>query len=63
MGAWSPWAKIDPAAKITFEGPPAGTGAGYTWAGNNKVGEGRMTITDSQLERTHPVQTGIPQTV
>jgi uncharacterized protein YndB with AHSA1/START domain len=46
--AWSPWAKMDPAAKITFEGPPAGTGAGYTWAGNNKVGEGRMTITESK---------------
>ena len=24
---WSPWAKLDPAAKSTFEGPAAGTGA------------------------------------
>jgi hypothetical protein len=24
--AWSPWAKLDPNAKITFEGPPSGTG-------------------------------------
>ena len=46
--AWSPWAKLDPAAKNTFEGPPAGTGAGFTWAGNKKVGEGRMTITESR---------------
>ena len=33
--------------KQTYEGPPAGTGAIYTWAGNNKVGEGRMTLTES----------------
>jgi hypothetical protein len=46
--AWSPWEKIDPALKRTFEGPPAGTGASYSWVGNNKVGEGRMTITESR---------------
>src|ERR1039457_3243286 len=46
--AWNPWEKLDPACKMTYEGPPAGTGAGYTWAGNNKVGEGHMTITESR---------------
>lgn len=46
--AWSPWAKIDPAMQQTFAGAPAGTGAVYTWAGNNEVGEGRMTITESR---------------
>jgi hypothetical protein len=46
--AWSPWAKLDPASKITFEGPVAGTGASFSWAGNDKVGEGRMTIADSR---------------
>ena len=46
--AWSPWAKIDPTAKSTYEGPPAGVGAAFGWSGNNKIGEGRMTITDSQ---------------
>jgi uncharacterized protein YndB with AHSA1/START domain len=46
--AWNPWGKLDPACKMTYEGPPAGTGAGYTWAGNNKVGEGHMTITESR---------------
>ena len=46
--AWSPWAKLDPAAKNTFEGAPAGTGAIFTWAGNGKVGEGRMTMTESR---------------
>ncbi len=43
--AWSPWAKLDPAAKIDFEGPATGPGAAYHWAGNQKVGEGRMTVT------------------
>jgi len=42
---WSPWAKLDPAQKVDFEGAPAGVGAGYHWKGNEKVGEGRMTIT------------------
>lgn len=46
--AWSPWAKLDPAAKSTFEGAPAGTGAVFAWAGNDQVGEGRMTITESR---------------
>lgn len=45
--AWNPWAKIDPAMKQTYEGAPAGPGAGYSWAGNSGVGAGRMTIVDS----------------
>ena len=46
--AWSPWAKLDPTAKTTFEGPEAGQGAAMTWAGNDKVGEGKMTIIESR---------------
>ena len=46
--AWSPFAKLDPAAKQTFEGPRAGTGAALAWAGNKQSGEGRMTITESR---------------
>ncbi len=46
--AWSPWATLDPAAKSSFEGAPAGQGAMFAWAGNSKVGEGRMTITESR---------------
>jgi uncharacterized protein YndB with AHSA1/START domain len=46
--SWSPWAKLDPAMKQTYEGPPAGTGAIYAWTGNGKVGEGRMTLTESR---------------
>jgi len=46
--AWSPWAKLDPAMKQTYEGAPAGTGAIYTWAGDDQVGAGRMTLTESR---------------
>lgn len=45
---WSPYEKLDPQMKKTFEGPSAGTGAVYSWAGTPKVGEGRMTIERSQ---------------
>ena len=40
--AWSPWDKIDPAVRKTFEGPASGVGASYSWVGE-KTGEGRMT--------------------
>jgi len=46
--AWSPWAKMDPAAKNSFEGPASGVGAKFSWDGNDKVGAGRMTITESK---------------
>lgn len=45
---WSPWAKLDPQAKYTLEGPPAGEGAIYRWSGNKDVGEGSMTILESK---------------
>ncbi len=45
---WSPWAKLDPEMTLTYDGPPAGVGATYSWIGNAKVGEGRMTIVDSR---------------
>ncbi len=46
--AWSPWAKLDPNAKVGFDGATAGQGAGFTWSGNSEVGEGRMTVTESK---------------
>lgn len=46
--AWSPWAKMDPNAKSTYTGSPAGEGASMAWAGNKNVGQGRMTIVGSQ---------------
>jgi uncharacterized protein YndB with AHSA1/START domain len=45
---WSPWAKMDPQALITYAGPASGTGASFAWAGNGKVGAGRMTCTESR---------------
>lgn len=45
---WSPWAKLDPNAKYEFEGPTSGVGAVFKWAGNKNVGEGKMTITETQ---------------
>jgi hypothetical protein len=46
--AWSPWEKMDPNMKQTYEGPQSGIGASSSWVGNNQVGEGRMTITESR---------------
>lgn len=46
--AWSPWAKLDPDAKFSFEGPSSGVGAVFKWSGNDKIGEGSNTITESR---------------
>jgi carbon monoxide dehydrogenase subunit G len=46
--AWSPWARLDPNAKNTYEGPAAGAGAAFEWAGDKRVGAGRLTILDSR---------------
>jgi hypothetical protein len=46
--AWSPWAKMDPACKNSYDGAAAGVGAGFAWDGNKKVGAGRMTILESR---------------
>src|SRR4026207_1583011 len=46
--AWSPWAKLDPNAKNSFDGPTSGAGAGFGWSGNDKVGEGHQTIIESR---------------
>jgi len=45
---WSPWDQLDPQMKKTYDGPPKGVGAIYSWEGNKKVGKGRMAITDSK---------------
>ena len=33
--------------KTAYEGPETGAGSIYFWRGNDKVGEGRMTVLDS----------------
>ena len=51
--AWPPRAKLDPAMRRTFAGPANGLGAQYAWQGNDKVGAGRMEITEAaRPERT-----------
>lgn len=44
---WSPWAKKDPNMEKGYAGADAGVGAVYTWSGNNEIGEGKLTITES----------------
>lgn len=61
---WSPWERLDPNLKREYSGAPRGKGAAYAWAGNDQVGSGSMTITDSQsperieirLEFTEPFE-------
>lgn len=49
---WSPWAKLDPAQVVTYDGSPLGAGALMSWSGNKKVGAGKMKIAESsQNER------------
>jgi uncharacterized protein YndB with AHSA1/START domain len=47
FNTWSPWANLDPNAKVTFDGAPAGPGASMHWDGNAKMGKGSMTIVES----------------
>ena len=54
--AWSPWEKLDPEMKRTFDGPARGTGAMYAWVGNDQVGEGRMTIMQSRPHESVTIQ-------
>ena len=44
---WSPWAKMDPAAKITYAGPATGVGSSFSWVGP-KTGEGTMALSESK---------------
>lgn len=44
-GEWSPWDELDPEMTKSFTGEAGQEGAGYSWSGNRKVGEGRMTTT------------------
>lgn len=45
--SWSPWAKMDPEAAYTFEGPEQGVGAKMNWSGE-KTGKGSQWITESE---------------
>lgn len=58
---WSPWAKIDPAAITAFEGPEAGKGAIFKWSGNDKIGQGTMTLTESSPDEAVRTQVDFTQ--
>jgi hypothetical protein len=49
--AWSPWEHLDPAMTKSMSGAASGTGAVYEWNGNDKVGQGRMIITDTKPDQ------------
>jgi len=49
---WSPYEKLDPNMKRTFDGPESGPGAGYAWSGNGDVGEGWMKILDARSPKS-----------
>ncbi|NOS91639.1 MAG: SRPBCC family protein [Cyclobacteriaceae bacterium] len=54
--AWSPWSKMDPDAKNTYEGAAAGVGARMNWVGE-KTGTGSQWVVESvENER---VKTGV----
>ncbi|MBD0293037.1 MAG: SRPBCC family protein [Jiangellaceae bacterium] len=44
---WSPWEGVDPQLKRWYSGAGSGAGAGYTWSGNRRAGQGRMEITNA----------------
>lgn len=46
---WSPWAKLDPNAKLEYTGAQQGVGSSYTWDGNDQVGKGTMTIIETKV--------------
>jgi hypothetical protein len=45
---WSPYVEFDPNMATTYAGPEDGVGAEMAWSGNNKAGQGRMTIIKSR---------------
>lgn len=44
---WSPWARMDPDAKNSYDGPSSGVGAKFAWEGK-KTGAGGMTLIESK---------------
>ncbi len=54
-GKWDPWRAKDPDQKTTISDPPVGVGAWTAWEGDENVGKGKMTITES-VENVRVVQ-------
>ncbi|WP_050475817.1 SRPBCC family protein [Herbaspirillum rhizosphaerae] len=47
--AWSPFEKLDPDMKRSYNGVASGKGATYEWEGSGKAGQGRMEIVDETM--------------
>jgi hypothetical protein len=47
MNTWNPFARKDPAIRITYSGPASGPGAAYAFEGNKEVGSGSLRITEA----------------
>ena len=54
MNEWNPFVKADPNVKLSYSGPLNGLGAANDFAGDNRVGAGRVEI----LEFGSPLQSG-----
>jgi uncharacterized protein YndB with AHSA1/START domain len=48
FAVWNPFMKLDPNVKNTYSGPDSGVGAVCAWDGNNDIGAGSATITESK---------------
>lgn len=48
---WSPWEGQDPAMTAIHSGEASGQGAIYEWNGNKKVGQGRMEIRSTEINK------------
>ncbi len=49
---WSPWARVDPNTRYTFDGPSTGVGSRMTWVSENLgVGSGTQEIIVSEPNR------------
>jgi len=46
--AWSPWSRLDPTMKTTYEGPAAGVGAVTAWTSSGQAGAGSTTVIASE---------------
>jgi uncharacterized protein YndB with AHSA1/START domain len=44
---WNPFAKADPAIKLTYAATNAGPGGSYDWDSPGKAGKGRMQVTEA----------------
>lgn len=48
FNTWSPWAKLDPNTRYTYEGPESGVGARMSWVSENpNVGTGSQWIVEA----------------